>query len=35
MSEVNESEPERSDISNPNTQELGMCYLNIFCVQVL
>jgi hypothetical protein len=30
MSEVDEDEPERSEVSNPNIQELGMCYLNVF-----
>lgn len=32
MSEVDENEPERSEVSNPNMQELGMCYLNAFLV---
>jgi len=30
MSEVDENEPERSEVSNPNMQELGICYLNAF-----
>jgi hypothetical protein len=30
MSEVDEDEPERLEVSNPNIQELGMCYLNVF-----
>jgi hypothetical protein len=30
MSEVDENEPEKSEISNPDLQELGMCYLIAF-----